>query len=419
MTKTKTRRHKLKGGSFASATRRIWWSRKIGINQDKKKEWMKGYNAKKAELKDFADTFIADFDEKDFANGVCSNLYDPPIAWLKFSDKIHPQNYYFMKGKEHDQNKTYTFEETKKRLDPKYKADAATAIQRTIRGRQSRKKQYSIRLTPSVPNINYLDEVDKQMQERNKLFNEQNEQMNTNPNFTIRLPISINAQKQMAEEGLIKNPNYGTISKTIGGKGWFGLGKGFGKGFQHHMYYSKIKPNSDKKKEWKTEYNKTKKHLAKMKAEYFVLTEEKYAAGIYPKNIQSICTKTSPNPPNYYYIEGWKGDKVLGENLTYPEAKQRIDGMNEEIKLKQKKPKKRNNKNKTVKTLKTTSQSKQKSKNVEGLSPREQYDQTQYEEKLHKRLETDSNFREVSPSLAETLPEEYLSNIDLEETMIG
>jgi hypothetical protein len=37
MTKTKNRRHKLKGGSFASATRRIWWREKSVLIKIKKK----------------------------------------------------------------------------------------------------------------------------------------------------------------------------------------------------------------------------------------------------------------------------------------------------------------------------------------------------------------------------------------------
>ena len=316
MTKTRHIRRKHKGGSFASATRRIWWSRKIGINQDKKKEWMEGYNSKKAELKEFADTFIADFDEEDFANGVCSNLYKPEVAWFKYSE-IRPPNYYFIKG--HNRNKTYTFEEAKLQLDPK--------------------------ISTQSPSINHLGEVDEQMAERNRRFNEQ--MANPEIDFTNKSPIPIEDQQTFAKESLKKDPNFGssiydnTIGKKskrgemVGGRGWFGLGKGFGKGFQHHMYYSKIKPDSDEKINWKNKYNDTKKHLAKMRKKYFDLTEEKYAAGLYPKNIKSICTDFTPNPPNYYYIEGWKGDKVLGENLTYLEAKQRIDGMNADIKRKQ------------------------------------------------------------------------------------
>ena len=380
MTKTRHIRRKHKGGSFASATRRIWWSRKISINQDKKKEWMEGYNSKKAELKEFADKYhLANFSEEDFANGVCSNLYDDDASkWRHWGTMKNPQNYYYIKGK--DPNKTYTFEQAEERIyDPnlpeptkdkpkpvsiaeRKHLDTSPAILPGLLNfddlddfgldlddknndnpredvipeplpphNQTRKNQES--------NINHLGEVDVRMAEFNKLFNEQI--ANPKIDFTNKSPIPIEDQQTFAKKNLKKNPDFGSIGKKskegkiVGGRGWFGLGKGFGKGFQHHMYYSKIKPDSDKKRKWKDEYNRTKKRLAKVRKIHFDLNEEKYEKGLYPSNIKNICTETTPNPPNYYYIEGWKGDKRGGENLTYLEAKQRIYGMNADIKRKQ------------------------------------------------------------------------------------
>lgn len=136
-----------------------------------------------------------------------------------------------------------------------------------------------------------------------------------------------------------------------------------------------------------------------MKAEYFDLTEENYAAGIYPKNIKSICTKTTPNPPNYYYIEGWFG--AYGKNLTYPEAKQRIDGMNADIKRKQQENDKKNadikrQNNKTQKTVLSPNSQFKRPVDLKGLSPEEQ--------KTLKEALDHSNFREVSGSSAGSSP---------------
>ena len=366
MTKTRHIRRKHKGGSFASATRRIWWSRKIGINQDKKKEWMEGYNAKKAELKRFVNKLhLANFSEEDFAKGMCSNLYDIPLDpehlqahneenWYQKSAE-NPANYYYIKGR--NPNQTYTFEQAKERInDPTLpEPDLPEPI-------KDEPKPVSIaELQPpsTLPGLLDLDDLGLDLDdEKNDNPPEIQDVIpppqETPPNQTrknrepsinssakeekaddvFRLMAEKRANKKLQKLGLKTIPDddeMGKKERMYGGRGWFGLGKGFGKGFQHNMYYSNIKPNNDTKKQWKKTYEKAKTHLAKMKSKYFDLTIEKYEKGLYPKNIDSICTKNTLYPQNYYSIEGWKGynkntrEYIPGENLTYPEAKRRID----------------------------------------------------------------------------------------------
>jgi len=367
MTKTRHIRRKHKGGSFAGATRCILHLKTIGINRDKKHKWMEGYNAKKAELKRFVNKHhLANFSEEDFSKGTCSNLYDIPIDpehlqannmenWYQKSAE-NPANYYYIKGR--DPNQTYTFEQAKERINnpnlPEPNLQEPTP--------DEPKPETTLQLQPPaiLPGLLDLDDLadlgldldDEKNDNPPKIQDvipppDYYPPQETPPNQTRknREPINSSAKEEDADvfrriaEERAKNTNkkfmsdmeMGKKGRMRGGRGWFGLGKGFGKGFQHNMYYSNIKPNNATKKLWKKKYEKAKTHLAKMKAKYFDLTIEKYEKGLYPKNIDGICTKNNPHPQNYYSIEGWKGynkntgEYTHGEDLTYTEAKQRID----------------------------------------------------------------------------------------------